>query len=197
MRYPHIDHHGTQRRVTGSCRQLHMAAGDSLLLNYGLLEGDETSADGRSGAGQQNVEFSLVTLTALIFAHVHIVQVGPIPYPLAAGYKGLILCSESSAKLLPIPLDDAFKPGFSRDQSLSQAGDKLATPPTVQPLLRFAGNQPALRTYTLAARERFTRFRLCRNRPYLSRHWRVQTRRSSRLPRCVACSATYAAYLSS
>jgi metallo-beta-lactamase family protein len=35
---------------------------------------------------------------------------------LAAGFKGPILCSEPSARLLPIVLEDAFKLGFSRDQ---------------------------------------------------------------------------------
>jgi len=47
---------------------------------------------------------------------VHIDHVGRIPYLLAAGFKGPILCSEPSAKLLPIVLEDAFKLGISRDQ---------------------------------------------------------------------------------
>ena len=117
MRYPHIDHHGTQRRVTGSCRHLHMAAGDSVLRNYGLFQGHEPSADGRRGAAQHNVEFSLSTIKALIVTHVHIDHVGRISYLLAAGYIGPIFGSEPSAKLLPIVLEDAFKLGFSRDQA--------------------------------------------------------------------------------
>ncbi|MGA4320930.1 MBL fold metallo-hydrolase RNA specificity domain-containing protein [Ectopseudomonas hydrolytica] len=47
----------------------------------------------------------------------HIDHVGRIPYLLAAGFKGPILCSEPSAKLLPIVLEDAFELGFSRDQA--------------------------------------------------------------------------------
>ena len=46
----------------------------------------------------------------------HADHVGRIPYLLAAGFKGPILCSEPSAKLLPIVLEDAFKLTFSRDQ---------------------------------------------------------------------------------
>jgi len=42
--------------------------------------------------------------------------VGRIPYLLAAGFKGPILCSELSAKLVPIVLEDAFKLTFSRNQ---------------------------------------------------------------------------------
>lgn len=57
----------------------------------------------------------MATVQALVVTHVHIDHVGRIPYLLAAGYKGPIYCSEPSAKLLPIVLEDAFKLGFSRD----------------------------------------------------------------------------------
>lgn len=46
----------------------------------------------------------------------HADHVGRIPYLLAASLEGLILCSEPSAKLLPIVLEDTFKLTFSRDQ---------------------------------------------------------------------------------
>jgi metallo-beta-lactamase family protein len=51
---------------------------------------------------------------------VHIDHVGRIPYLLAAGFKGPILCSEPSAKLLPIVLEDAFKLGFSPNQKQAE-----------------------------------------------------------------------------
>lgn len=117
MRYPHIDHHGAQHGVTGSCHQLHMDADHSLLVDCGLFQGNETSADGRSGAGQHDVGFSLATIKALIITHVHVDHAGRIPYLFAAGYEGPILCSEPSAKLLPIVLEDALKLGFSRNSN--------------------------------------------------------------------------------
>jgi metallo-beta-lactamase family protein len=117
VRYPYIDHYGAQHGVTGSCHQLHMDADHSLLVDCGLSQGNETSADGRSRAGQPAIEFSLATVQALVVTHVHIDHVGRIPYLLAAGFKGPIYCSEPSAKLLPIVLEDAFKLGFSRDQN--------------------------------------------------------------------------------
>ena len=116
MRYPDIEHHGAQDGVTGSCHQLHMDAANSLLIDCGLFQGSEASVDGRSGAGRLAIEFSLATIKALVVTLVHIDHVGRIPYLLAAGFKGPILCSEPSAKLLPIVLEDAFKLGFSRDQ---------------------------------------------------------------------------------
>ncbi len=117
MRYPAIEHHGSHDGVTGSCHQLHMDAESSLLIDCGLFQGNEASASGRAGAGQPAIDFSVATVQALVVTHVHIDHVGRIPYLLAAGFKGPIYCSEPSAKLLPIVLEDAFKLGFSRDQN--------------------------------------------------------------------------------
>ncbi|WPC06767.1 MBL fold metallo-hydrolase [Pseudomonas benzenivorans] len=116
MDYPDILHHGAKDGVTGSCHQLLMDARHSLLIDCGLFQGAETSPEGKSAADRLAIEFPLDTIKALIATHVHIDHVGRIPYLLAAGFKGPILCSEPSAKLLPIVLEDAFKLGFSRDQ---------------------------------------------------------------------------------
>jgi metallo-beta-lactamase family protein len=116
MSFPQILHHGAVAGVTGSCHQLQMDAEHALLVDCGLFQGAETSAEGKAGANSLAIEFSLAGIKALIATHVHIDHVGRIPYLLAAGFKGPILCSEPSAKLLPIVLEDAFKLGFSRDQ---------------------------------------------------------------------------------
>lgn len=116
MRYPSIVHHGAVTGVTGSCHQLQMDGEHALLIDCGLFQGAETSPEGRAGAGKLAIDFSLDGIKALVATHVHIDHVGRIPYLLAAGFKGPILCSETSAKLLPIVLEDAFKLGFSRDQ---------------------------------------------------------------------------------
>ena len=125
MRYPDIEHHGAKDGVTGSCHQLHMDASHSLLIDCGLFQGNETSIDGRAAIGRLDIEFSLASVQALVVTHVHIDHVGRIPYLLAAGYKGPIYCSEPSAKLLPIVLEDAFKLGFSRDQKAVERYLKL------------------------------------------------------------------------
>lgn len=49
--------------------------------------------------------------------HAHIDHVDRAPYLLAAGFKGPILRSEPSAKLLSIFLEDAFRLGFGCDQT--------------------------------------------------------------------------------
>jgi len=117
MPYPNIDHHGGKDGVTGSCHQLRMNASTSLLIDCGLFQGNDASIPDDPGADRLSIEFPLDTIKALVATHVHIDHVGRIPYLLAAGFDGPILCSEPSAKLLPIVLEDAFKLGFSRDRA--------------------------------------------------------------------------------
>uniref|UniRef100_UPI0035E436C1 MBL fold metallo-hydrolase RNA specificity domain-containing protein n=2 Tax=Pseudomonadota TaxID=1224 RepID=UPI0035E436C1 len=93
-----------------------MNATTSLLVDCGLFQGDDASIPGGEGGSRLPIDFPLDTIKALVVTHVHIDHVGRIPYLLAAGFEGPILCSEASAKLLPIVLEDAFKLSFSRDQ---------------------------------------------------------------------------------
>jgi metallo-beta-lactamase family protein len=110
-------HHGAVDGVTGSCHQLTLPGGQSVLIDCGLFQGAEASPDG-AGANQLEIGFSLDQVRALIVTHVHIDHVGRIPYLLAAGYHGPIYCSEASALLLPLVLEDALKVGFTRNQAL-------------------------------------------------------------------------------
>lgn len=48
----------------------------------------------------------------------HIDRVCRLPYPLEAGFRGPILCSEASAELLPLVLEDAMKVGMTPDRHL-------------------------------------------------------------------------------
>ncbi len=122
---PKVVHHGAKNGVTGSCHQIFIDPDNSFLVDCGLFQGAETSPEGRASSEQLNIEFDISTVRALIVTHVHIDHVGRIPYLLAAGFKGPIICSEPSAKLLPIVLEDAFKIGVSRDQHLVEQYIKL------------------------------------------------------------------------
>ena len=128
MQYPIIFHHGAVKGVTGSCHQLQMDDANGLLVDCGLFQGAETSSAGQASAETLAIDFALDGIQALIATHVHIDHVGRIPYLLAAGFKGPILCSEPSARLLPIVLEDAFKLGFSRDQKQVERYLKLIEP---------------------------------------------------------------------
>lgn len=105
MEYPFLSHHGGTRGVTGSCHQLHLDLHTSLLVDCGLEQG----SDAAPGAESAPLGFSIEGIQALIVTHVHLDHVGRIPALLAAGYRGSILCSEPSAKLLPLVLEDAYR----------------------------------------------------------------------------------------
>ncbi|SHE95577.1 metallo-beta-lactamase family protein [Microbulbifer donghaiensis] len=113
----HIAHHGAVNGVTGSCHQLFVDAHNSILIDCGLFQGAETSPGG-SRHNSLAIEFDISTVKALVATHVHIDHVGRIPYLIAAGFRGPIYCSEPSAELLPLVLEDALKIGISRDEAL-------------------------------------------------------------------------------
>ena len=103
-----LRHHGAVDGVTGSCHQLLLADGRSILVDCGLFQGADTSVDG-GAAGQPDIGFPVVDIQALVLTHVHIDHVGRIPHLLAAGFQGPIICSQASAILLPLVLEDALK----------------------------------------------------------------------------------------
>ncbi len=80
-----LRHHGAIDGVTGSCHQLLLADGRSILVDCGLFQGAETSADG-GGTGQPGIDFPVADIQALVLTHVHIDHVGRIPHLLAAGF---------------------------------------------------------------------------------------------------------------
>ncbi|UYG01964.1 MBL fold metallo-hydrolase [Halomonas sp. LR3S48] len=114
--YPQILHHGGAAGVTGSCHRLQVAADRALLIDCGLFQGQD--ADHLDSLEQHTVRFPVEDVLALVVTHVHIDHIGRLPYLLAAGYQGPILCSVPSARLLPLVIEDALKIGFTRDRAL-------------------------------------------------------------------------------
>lgn len=113
----HIQHHGAVDGVTGSCHQLFIDTDHSVLVDCGLFQGVEAGNSGASAANPA-IDFDLSRVRALLVTHCHIDHVGRIPYLLAAGFQGPIYCSEPTAILLPLVLEDAIKVGFTRDVRL-------------------------------------------------------------------------------
>lgn len=128
-----IIHHGGAEGVTGSCHELIIDHQNSLLVDCGLFQGAEVSPKG-SSFDQLQIDFPLDTVSALLVTHCHIDHVGRIPYLLMAGFDKKIYCTEATARLLPIVLEDALKIGVTRDthliQSLLKKIDHLLVPIT-------------------------------------------------------------------
>jgi Cft2 family RNA processing exonuclease len=115
--WPALVHHGATDGVTGSCHELVLDADASVLVDCGLFQGAEASAQG-AGAEHLAIEFDARRVRALLVTHCHIDHVGRIPYLFAAGFEGPVYCTRPTAVLLPLVLDDALRMGFTRDRSL-------------------------------------------------------------------------------
>ena len=114
-----ILHHGAVDGVTGSCHELRLASHSGVLIDCGMFQGAETSGEG-SEQDALAIDFPIAHIRALLVTHVHIDHVGRIPSLLGAGFTGPIYCTEPSAVLLPLVLEDAVKVGFTRNQQLIQ-----------------------------------------------------------------------------
>lgn len=110
-----ILHHGAVTGVTGSCHQLFVNPGESLLVDCGLFQGAESA--GRE-PGDLSIEFPLDNVNALIVTHCHVDHCGRIPWLLAAGFDRPIYATTATARLLPMVLRDAMKVGAIRDEGL-------------------------------------------------------------------------------
>jgi len=118
-----IQHHGAVKGVTGSCHQLYIDDENSLLIDCGMFQGNETS--NTLGKNDLSIDFDISTVSGLIVTHCHIDHVGRIPYLFAVGFKGPIYTSLASAELLPLVIEDALKVGVTRDERLIKSCLKL------------------------------------------------------------------------
>jgi metallo-beta-lactamase family protein len=121
-------HHGGRREVTGSCHEVRLHDGSGILIDCGLRQGQDVPEPTENDPVPEAVGFSVEHLRALVVTHAHIDHVGRIPYLLAAGFSGPILCSEPTAVLLPLVLEDAVKVGITRNPRMIEAiVDRLRT----------------------------------------------------------------------
>lgn len=109
-----LTHHGAYDGVTGSCHQLSWnESQNGLLVDCGIFQGRDAKKH-----PNPEIEFSLKKLDSLLLTHVHIDHAGRLPYLLAAKFDKPIYCSEPTAKLLPMVMEDALKIGFTRSKRL-------------------------------------------------------------------------------
>ncbi|MBA5764211.1 MBL fold metallo-hydrolase [Vibrio sp. 404] len=93
-------HHGGKNTVTGSCHELRVDD-QAILIDCGLFQG----ADERS----LEIEFETEHLTALLLTHAHIDHIGRVPWLVGNGFHQSIYCTEATAELLPLMLEDGLK----------------------------------------------------------------------------------------
>ena len=105
--------------MTGSCHELGINNDAGVLIDCGLFQGEELSADQRkddsANIDRHEIDFPINHIKALIVTHAHIDHCGRIPWLLAKGFKGPIFCTEPTSLLLPIILEDSFRLTTSRN----------------------------------------------------------------------------------
>lgn len=102
-----LTHHGAARGVTGSCHELRLGR-DSLLIDCGQFQGE---------AGAVGLDVELARVRAVLLTHAHIDHIGRLPELLAAGLRAPIYCSEATALLVPLMLEDALRHGSGGQRS--------------------------------------------------------------------------------
>ncbi|GLT13166.1 hypothetical protein GCM10007931_01400 [Vibrio algivorus] len=96
----YLIHHGAKDTVTGSCHELRIG-GLSLLVDCGLFQGKDSQP--------LPIEFPIDHIDALLIIHAHIDHIGRLPWLLAAGFNKPIYCTQATAELIPLMLDDGLK----------------------------------------------------------------------------------------
>lgn len=95
-------HHGGATGVTGSCHELQLD-GLCLLIDCGQCQGLDTR--------QQAVDLVPVArrVQGVVITHAHLDHIGRLTELLHAGFSGPIYCSDATAALLPLVLEDNWR----------------------------------------------------------------------------------------
>lgn len=95
---------GAALEVTGSCHLLE-ANGKRILLDCGILQGGSAARR----VNGNDFEFAPESIDLVVLSHAHLDHSGALPKLVSAGFNGPIHCTQGTAKLLPILLEDAFR----------------------------------------------------------------------------------------
>lgn len=97
-----ITFHGAAREVTGSCHLVE-CGGTRLLLDCGLIQGGRE----RHERNREPFPFDPTTIDAVVLSHAHIDHSGRLPLLRKHGYRGPIITTAPTARLLEIMLADS------------------------------------------------------------------------------------------
>ena len=104
-----VIHHGGKHTVTGSCHELR-DSGQAVLIDCGLFQGRDSRP--------LDIDFETSHLNALLLTHTHIDHIGRLPWLLATGFNQPIYCTQATAELAPLMIEDGLKlQGLSHKQA--------------------------------------------------------------------------------
>lgn len=98
-----ISFHGGARTVTGSKHIIELNNGKKILLDCGMFQGMGRDTDEMN----RHFGFNPMEISHVIVSHAHIDHIGLLPRLHSEGYEGKIYCSEATAALAEILLEDS------------------------------------------------------------------------------------------
>ncbi len=99
----HLTFYGAAQEVTGSCYLLESPAIGRFLLECGMHQG----GDAVDRVGREQFDFDPASIDGVLLSHAHLDHSGMLPKLVHQGFNGPIYCTDATADLLAIMLDDA------------------------------------------------------------------------------------------
>ncbi|MFA6525820.1 MAG: MBL fold metallo-hydrolase [Candidatus Buchananbacteria bacterium] len=100
----------TTENLTGSCTAIEVKRGKQttvFLIDAGLVQGDNKNFLRNNRRILEYVEPKRIDF--VILTHSHIDHIGLLPLLVSRGFRGRIVCTEQTADLMPIMLEDSYK----------------------------------------------------------------------------------------
>ena len=123
-----VTSYGAAQEVTGSCHLVEAEGLGKVLLDCGMHQGNDVVDRIR----EEHFDFDPATIEAVIVSHGHLDHSGLLPRLFAAGYNGPVYCTQATAELLPIMLNDAqyiYERDLARrNKRLKEKGAKALEP---------------------------------------------------------------------
>ena len=126
---------GAARAVTGSCHGIEVN-GNRLLIDCGLQQGRDEFNNAAFPFNAGEIDYAVAT-------HAHIDHSGRLPLLVREGFRGPIICTRLTARLLGIMLRDSAHIQESDAAWENQKGKRAGRPP-VEPLYTLADAEAAL-----------------------------------------------------
>lgn len=112
--------------VSGSCTMLEYTNSEKGICNYYLIDCGEYHETNHHYADNQNYVFQKAKdIRAIFLTHAHDDHIGLLPDLIENGFNGKIYCTEATAKLSKVMLEDAMRINGKNDKEINTVIDKM------------------------------------------------------------------------
>ena len=135
---------GADRTVTGSCHIIEVN-GVRVLLDFGMFQGPREEAE----EFNRWIPDGAVSADAVILSHAHLDHCGKLPVLVHGGFKGPIYCTDATAAVTQIVLEDAAD---IQEEDATYLNRRVREPgePPMQPLYRASDARDVFKLFRSA-----------------------------------------------